>query len=146
MRKKNTISKIRKLKETRKEEIEIEVKEAADKLDIERDKLIAIEKNYEEKLSCFNTNNADGTLDVNRIKSYYEYFTHIDGKIKEQKDVNSQCKKDLNTLKESLVLAHQDQKMFEIMEDKIDKKNLKEKAQSEQKEADFFVLARRLKP
>lgn len=145
MHKINTISKILKLKDSRKQEIEIEVRKAAEKLDEERSKLIKLEKEYQEKLNCFNEKNAEGCLDVDKVNSYYDYFSRIDGKIREQRKIHSIRKNELKEKKDILVNAHKDKKMFEILKEKAIKKDRKEKEQSAQKEADFFVLARKLK-
>jgi flagellar export protein FliJ len=145
MPKKETISKILKLKDSRKKEIEIEVKEAADRLDREEEKLLQLEKDYEDKLDFFKKKNMEGALDAGNISSYYDFFAKIDIKIKEQKGVRSKRQDELAVLKNSLVNAHKDKKMFEIMEDKAVKKEIREKIESEQKEADFFSLSRKVK-
>jgi len=145
MHKINTISKILKLKDNKKQEIEIEVKRAAEQLDEERSKLINLEKDYQEKLTCFNDKNAEGCLDVSKVNSYYDYFARIDGKINAQREIHNTRKNELKAIKDVLINAHQDKKMFEILKEKAVKKDKKEKEISAQKEADFFVLARKLK-
>jgi len=145
MHKINTISKILKLKDSKKQEIEIEVKKAAERLDEERSKLINLEKDYQEKLNRFNENNAEGVLDVDKVNSYYDYFSRIDGKIREQREMHTKRKNELKEIKDILINAHQDKRMFEILKEKAVRKDIKEKELSAQKEADFFVLARKLK-
>lgn len=145
MPKKETISKILKLKDSRKKEIEIEVKKAADRLETEEEKLLHLEKEYEDKLDFFKKKNIEGGLDAGNINSYYDFFSNIGNKIKEQKKIHSKRQDELAVLKNSLVNAHKDKKMFEIMEEKAVKKELREKIESEQKEADFFSLSRKVK-
>ncbi|HDH10918.1 MAG TPA: flagellar export protein FliJ [Nitrospirae bacterium] len=145
MRKTETISKILKLKDNKKKEIELEVKKAADRVDDEKSKLRAIEKDYNAGLRFFNEKNAEGSLTVNNIASYYDFFTRINSRIDEQKKVHKQVKNELTSLKNTLVNAHRDKKMFEILSDKAIKRDKREKALSEQKEADFFMIARKLK-
>lgn len=145
MPKKETISKILKLKDSRKKEIEIEVKEAADRLDREEEKLFQLEKEYKDKLEFFNKKNMEGSLDAGNINSYYNFFSNVDIKIKEQKEVRSKRQDELAVLKNSLVNAHKDKKVFEIMKDKAVKKEIREQIESEQKEADFFSLSRKVK-
>ena len=143
MRKTETISKILKLKDNKKKEIELEVKKAADRVDDEKSKLTGIEKDYNDSMRFFNEKNAEGLLTVNNIASYYDFFTRISGRIDEQKKIHNQRKNELDSLKNTLVDAHRDKRMFEILSDKAIKKDNMEKALSEQKEADFFVIARR---
>ncbi len=145
MRKLNTISKILKLKDNKKQEVELEVREASDRLDDERDKLLGMENEYQQKLESFNRKNSDGSLDINNITSYYDYFARIEGRVKKQKEHFAVRKKELDVAKDNLINAHKDQKVFEILKDKAVKSDQKEKAESAQKEADYFILTRKLR-
>lgn len=145
MRKIHTISKILKLKDNKKQEVELEVKEATDRLDEERERLISLEKEYQERLESFNRKNDDGSMDIDKINSYYDYFSRIDGRIKKQKVIHAERKNALENAKNNLVTAHKDKKIFEILKDKAVRSDLKEKAESAQKEADYFVLTRKLR-
>ena len=142
MRRTKTISKLLKLKESRKKEIEIQVKKAADRVDEEKSKLIKLEKDYNETMRFFDEKNTNGSLTVNNVASYYDFFSGINGKIDEQKRIYAQSSDELRSLKDSLVSAHQDEKMFEILNEKAKKRELKEREVSEQKEADFFMITR----
>lgn len=145
MRKTKTISKILKLKESKKREIEMEVKKASDRVDREKEKLNALEKDYCDTLECFKEKNMEGSLDSSKISSYYDFFSRINGRIKEQKKIHTQRKNELKTLKNTLINAHKEKRMFEILTEKEVKKDMREKAVSEQKEADFFTLARKMR-
>jgi len=145
MRKNRTISKLLKLKDSRKKEIEIEVKKAADRVDEEKSKLNTLEKDFTDTLDIFNEINFEGTMDVNNINSYYDFFSRINGKIDEQKRIHDHHESELKSLKSNLVEAHKEKRVFEILNEKAIKKDLKEKLSSEQKESDFFAISRRLK-
>ena len=145
MRRKKTISTILQLKDSRKKELEIEVKQASDKVDTEISRLHALEKDYSDSLDCFSEKNSEGTLDIHNLNSYYDYFSRINGRISEQKENHKQCENELKSLKSSLVSAYRDKKAFEILHDKAVKKDQKEKSDSEQKESDFRAMTRRSK-
>ncbi len=145
MRKNRTISKLLKLKDNRKKEIEIEVKRAADRVDEEKSKLNSLEQDFTDTLEFFNEENFEGSMDVNNINSYYDFFSRINGKISEQKKVHEHHNNELKSLKNNLVEAHKDKKVFEILNDKAIRKDIKEKQSSEQKESDFFAVSRRSK-
>ncbi len=145
MRNISTISKILKLKDGKKQEIEIEAKKAADRVDEESTKLKSLENDYQNELKKFNDKNSAGALNIDKIISYYDYFARIDGKIKAQKVIHLKRKNEHNVIKEHLINAHKDKKMFEILKGKAVKEHLKEKESSAQKEADYFVLARKLR-
>lgn len=145
MHKKRTVSKILKLKDNRKKEVELEVKKASDKVDEEKDKLNALEKDFSDSMSSFNEQNSGGSMDVHNINAYYDFFSRINGRMSEQKKIHEKRKSELNTLKNDLADAHKEQKVFEILNDKAIKNEHREKLKAEQKEADFFAISRRLK-
>jgi flagellar export protein FliJ len=145
MRKNRTVAKILKLKENRKKEIELEVKMAADREEEEKTRLKALEKNYIDTLEYFSEKQGEGSLDINKLISYYDFFSRINGKIDEQKKIHTECQSELAGLKDSLVHAHQEKRMFEIINDKAVMTEHKENLRAEQKENDFIALSRRVK-
>jgi len=145
MSRKETISKILKLKDSKKKELEVEVKKAADRAETERSKLLALEKDYNDTLDVFNEKNSDGSLDASNLSSYYDFLSRIDNKIREQKVILSKRQEELSAMKRLLVNAHKDKKVFEIMKEKVVRKELRARFESEQKEADFFSISRKLR-
>jgi flagellar export protein FliJ len=145
MRKKAALSKILKLRDNRKKEIEIELKKAADKVYEEESKLHALESDYTENLKFFNEKNEKGSIDISKLNSYYDFFSRINSKIKAQERKHAECQDEFNDIKNNLVNAHKDKKAIEILSEKIAKKDIKEKATNEQKENDYLALIRRLK-
>jgi len=144
-RKKGTISKILKLKDSRKKELELEVKIAADRVDEVESEINTLQNDYEDKVRYFNENNDKGSIDINNINSYYDFFSRINGRIDEQKEVHAQRRIELKSLKDSLVNAHKDKRVFEILNEKAMKEDQREKSSSEQKETDFIAITRRMK-
>ena len=145
MRKNRTVAKILKLKENRKKEIELEVKMAADREEEEKTRLKALEKDYVDTLEYFSEKQGEDSVDIHKLISYYDFFSRINGKIDEQKKIHTECQNELASLKDSLVHAHQEKRMFEIINDKAVKIEHKENLKSEQKENDFIALSRRVK-
>ena len=145
MRKNKTITKILKLKENKKKEIELEVKRASDREEEEKTKLKALENNYVDTLKYFSEKHEGGSLDINNLISYYDFFSRINGKIDEQKKIHTECLNELACLKDTLVNAHKEKRMFEIINNKAVKREHKENLNSEQKENDFIALSRRLR-
>jgi len=145
MRKNKTITKILKLKENRKKEIELEVKRASDREEEEKTKLKVLENKYVDTLKYFSEKHEEGSLDINNLISYYDFFSRINGKIDEQKKVHTESLNELACLKDTLVNAHKEKRMFEIINNKAVKREHKEDLNSEQKENDFIALSRRLR-
>ena len=138
-----TISKVLKLKDNKKKEIEIEVKRASERVDEEGSKLQSLEEDYLNTFRYFNEKHRDGSLDISNLISCYDFFSRINGKINEQKKVHNQCQNELAHLKDILVSAHKEKKVFELLNDKAVKREQKERLEGEQKENDFFALSRR---
>ena len=138
-----TISKVLKLKDNKKKEIELEVKKASDRVEEEKSKLQSLEEDYLDTFRYFNEKHKDGSLDISNLVSCYDFFSRINGKINEQKKVHIQCQNELAHLKDTLVTAHKEKKVFELLNDKAVKKEKKERLDGEQKENDFFALSRR---
>lgn len=145
MHKNKTISKILKLKSSKKMELELEVKKASDRVDEERSKLHGLEKDYTETLEVFTNKSSEGSMNASNINSYYDFFSRINGRINEQKIIHDQRQSELKSVKHNLVEAHKDKKAFEILNDKAIKKDIRGKMSLEQKESDFFAITRRLK-
>jgi len=144
-RKKGTISKILKLKDSRKKELELEVKIAADRVDEVESEINTLQNDYEDKVRYFNESNDNGSIDINNINSYYDFFSRINGRISEQEEVHAQRQVELKSLKDSLINAHKDKRVFEILNERAMKEDQREKSSSEQKETDFIAITRRMK-
>ena len=104
-----------------------------------------MQNDYEDKVRYFNESNDSGSLDINNINSYYEFFSRINSRIDEQKEIHTQRRIELKSLKDSLVNAHKDKRVFEILNERSIKKDQREKSLTEQKETDFIAITRRLK-
>jgi flagellar export protein FliJ len=146
MSKKNkTLSKLIKLKENRKIQIELEVKKAADSVEEEQNKLNELEGNYENSVGNFAERQADSVLNAGNMSVYYDFFSRINRRIKDQEKECSRSQDNLEKSKDRLVDAHKEKKAVEMLNDKQIKKELRERSVSEQKETDYFSLIRRIK-
>ena len=126
-------------------ELELEVKEAADRVDEAESQIMTLQIDYEDKVKYFNESNDKGSLDINNINSYYDFFSRINGRIDEQKKVHAERQVELTSLKDSLINAHKEKRVFEILNEKAMKADQKEKSLIEQKEIDFIAISRRMK-
>ena len=116
--KKRTISKILKLKDSKKKELELEVKIAADRVDEAESEIKTLQNDYEDKVKYFNESNEKGSIDINNINSYYDFFSRINGMIDKQKEVHVERQGELKSLKDSLINAHKDKRVFEILNER----------------------------
>jgi len=145
MRKKETVGKILKLKDTKKKEIEIEVKKAHTRADEERSRLQSLEKDYNERLQYFRENHGEGEYRAKEVIAHFEMLNHLDEKITAQRKVHSESETILQSLEKLLIEAHREKKAVEILDTKITKQQQKERALAEQKELDYLGVTRKIK-
>lgn len=145
MKNRKTLSKVIKLKDNRKKELELEVKKALDVLDEAEKRLGQLEGDYENKKMEFNKKNADGGMDVDKLNGYYDLFSYLDRTIEEQKKDCLSKERDLEKIKHKYINAHKDKRALEIINDKAIAKEKREALQSEQKENDFISIARKVR-
>lgn len=145
MRKKETISKILKLKDNKKKEIEINIRKAYERVDEENSRMDSLQNDYNNRLNYFREVHKEGVFNARDVISHYEMLSHIDEKIEEQKRVNIECENVLRSLEETLVEAHKDKKAIEILDDKITRQERKKMALAEQKELDYLGVTRKIK-
>jgi len=143
--KKKTISKILKLKDSRKKELELEMKHAADRVDETETEIRTLQNDYEDKVRYFNESNEQGSIDINYINSYYDFFSRINSRIDEQRKVHAQRKVELKSIKDSLINAHKDKRVFEILNERAINEDRRSRTLTEQKETDFIAISRRMK-
>ncbi len=142
MRKTETLSKILKLKEEKKKELELEVKDMTEKVDAEHSKLYAFEKEYSDTLNLFERKNSEKYINAYDITSIYNYLSHTSNLVRNQKKTCLQKLNELSSLNNLLIAAHKEKKMYEKLTDKANKKELKNKTDSEQKETDYISISR----
>ncbi len=142
MRKRRTIAKILKLKQNKKREVEIEVKKASDRFDEAEARLNSMKNDYKENRESLNDAR---NMDARNVDSLYSFFTRLNESIDQQKNVCSEKQNELAAVKDTLIDAHKDEKMFEIMNDKALDEEKKERGKKEQDEADFFAVSRKLR-
>ena len=145
MRKKETISKILKLKDARKKEIEVEVKKANQRADEEKSRLHALEEDYNDRLNLFREAHKEGVFCARDVMTHFEMLSHIDEEISAQRKVHVESENILQSLEKTLLEAHKEKKAVEILDSKITRQQQKEKAHAEQKELDYLGVTRKMK-
>ncbi len=122
--------------------MEIEVKKAHDRVDEEDARLQSLENNYNETLESFNS---AADMEVKEVNDFYGFFLRLNESIEKQKDVCSDRINELEQVKDGLITAHKEEKIIEIMRDKVVNEEKKEREKTEQKEADFITVSRKVR-
>ena len=143
MKKQKTVSKIIEIKEYTKEQLEAEVKKARERLNLEQEKLETLETAYGKTNADFMRKQTRGTMPVHEVELFTTYLKHIGRQIDQQKAAVARVAEDLDRKEKAMIEAYKEQRLFEILHDKILQGQIKEAALGEQKESDYNFLARK---
>jgi len=145
MRKSKTISKILRIKDNKKRELEFEVRKASEKAEAEKVKLQTLKQEYMNAVRLFDEKRGRDSMDINDVISFHDHFFTINAMIDIQKKNYYERMRELELIKNSLVDAHKEKKLIEILNNKVFSKEKREEAVLEQKEKDFFAISKRLR-
>jgi flagellar export protein FliJ len=143
MTRQKTVSKIIEIKEYTKEQHEAEVKKARKHLNLEQEKLEILEATYAKTCADLTQKQASGTMPVHEVDLFTTYLKHVGRQIDQQKSVVSRYAEELDRKEKAMIEAYKEQRLFEILHDKIVQGQIKEAALGEQKETDYNFLARK---
>jgi flagellar export protein FliJ len=142
-RRQKTVSKILEIKEITKDSLEAEVRKAQERLNAEQKKLDVLEATYNKTNADSTARQMRGTIPVHEIELYYTYLKHISKQIELQKTIVSIRAGDLDKKRKEMVAAYKEQRLIEILHDKITHDQIKIMDRCEQKESDYNFLARK---
>jgi flagellar export protein FliJ len=142
-KKQKTVSKIIEIKEHTKEQHEAEVKKARQLLNREQEKLETLERNYSKTCADLTQKQSSGTMPVHEVELFTTYLKHVCKQIDQQKSVVSRHAGELDKKEKAMIEAYKEQRLFEILRDKIVQGQVREEALGEQKETDYNFIARR---
>lgn len=143
MTRQKTVSKIIEIKEYTKEQHEAEVKKARQHLNREQEKLESLETSYAKTCADLTQKQANGTMPVHEVELFTTYLKHVGRQIDQQKSVVSRHAEELGKKEKAMIEAYKEQRLFEILHDKIVQGQIKEEALGEQKETDYNFIARK---
>ena len=142
-RRQKTVSKILEIKEFTRDQIELEVKKAQERLNHEEEALGALERTYQKANSDVTKRQMGGTIPAHELELCYNYLKHLGKQIEQQKKAVAVRAAELAEVKKAMVEAYKEQRVFEILQDKIAREQVKEASLGEQKEADYQYLTRK---
>lgn len=145
MNKIDTVSKVLRLKEHRKEEIEHEVRNVTDMINLIRKEIDSLEQRFSEATMLFNEKQNKGDVGINELGLFYNYFHQLNDEMTASKKEMAEKLAELDHRREELLEAYKEKKIMEILKGKIEQEDKREKEQSAQKEMDFLFLAKRKK-
>jgi flagellar FliJ protein len=143
MNKIRTVSKVLRIKEWKKEDLEAEVKKVTELIRMEKALLTSLEKTFDEALDMYEERQGDPSLHAQELELFSRYFSQLSERIERQKAAVIRRLAELEEVRLSLIETHRDKKLLEILEKKMLQEDLRQKEMAEQKEMDFLFLLKR---
>ncbi|MFA5073263.1 MAG: flagellar FliJ family protein [Nitrospirota bacterium] len=144
-RRQKTVSKVLELKGFTREQLQSEVKECWEAYQYEKEKLDTLESELSTHLEEFRQKQDRGTVGIREMDLFYTYFQHLERHVQQQKECVHIRRKHLDTKLEAMHEAYKEQRLMEILRDKIVCSEVRATMHREQKETDYQFLARRTK-
>jgi flagellar export protein FliJ len=143
MTREKMMSKVLEVKEIRREQIEAEVRKARERLTAEQQTLEGLEQAYTATCVELTDRQMAGTLPVCEIDVYYAYIKQLCRQIEQQKDIILTRQREVDARKSDMVEAYKEQRLVEILHDKIVCQEMKRAGQTEQMDMDENFIMRR---
>ena len=142
-RKQKTVTKVLELKGFTREQMKTEVKKARDDFNHEKEKLDCLEEELKVHHEEFSRKQDRGAMGIRELDLFYMYFEHLSKLVDQQKKCVLVRQTDLDEKQREMNEAYTEQRLMEILHDKIVHEELRATIQGSQKEADYQFLARR---
>lgn len=142
-RKQKTVTKVLALKGFTREQMKVELKKARDAFNEEKAKLDCLEQELRAHHEEFSRKQDRGSLSVREMDLFYLYFDHLNKLIEQQKKCVLVRQEDLGEKERGMQQAYTDERLIEILHDKIVHEEVRATLQHDQKEADERFLTRR---
>ncbi len=120
-----TVSRILEIKEFTKDRLESEVRNAQQRLNLEQDELDSLESTYFSTSMNFYDKQLSGTMPVREADLYGTYLNHLGKQIEQQRRIIALRAAEYDKIQKSLVDAYMDQRLFEILQNKISYEQIK---------------------
>lgn len=143
MSREQNISKVLELKGFTREQIEAEVRKIREHVNSEQEKFDALERTYKMTCDSFACRQKDNAMPVQEMDLFYEYLKHLTKEMERQKKVVALRQAELDKRQKAVVEAFKEERLVEILHDKIQSAEARAADRMEQKEADSAFLMRK---
>jgi flagellar export protein FliJ len=143
MTREKMVSKVLEVKEIKREQIEAELRKARERLSAEQQTLLNLEQAYQENSIELTDRQVAGTLPVREMEVYYAYLKHVGKQIQQQKEIILLRQREVDDRQKGMVEAYKEQRLVEILHDKIICQEAKQADQAEQKNMDAEFIMRK---
>jgi flagellar export protein FliJ len=143
MTREKMVSKVLEVKEIKREQIEAEVRKAREKLSAEQRVLEGFEQAFTATCVELTDRQVAGTLPVCEMDVYYAYIKQVCRQIQRQKELILIRQREVIEREQGMVESYKEQRLVEILRDKIVCQEVKLAGQAEQKYMDAEFIMRK---
>jgi flagellar export protein FliJ len=143
MTREKMVSKVLEVKELKREQVEAEVRKARETLNVEQQKLHDLEQAYKANSVELIDRQMAGTLQVREMDVYYAYLKQVNNQIQLQKENVLIHQREVVDREKGMVEAYKEQRLVELLHDKIVCQEAKLAGQTEQKNMDAEFIMRK---
>jgi flagellar export protein FliJ len=143
MTREKMVSRVLEVKELKREQLEAEVRKARERLSAEQLKLQDLEQAYKANSVQLTDRQMAGTLPVREMDVYYAYLKHVNRQIQLQKEIILIRQREVDDREKGMVEAYKEQRLVEILHDKLVCQEAKQAGQAEQKNSDAEFIMRK---
>ncbi len=130
------------LKEWRKEEIELEIERIQQSIDREEARLRDMEAEFSGNLEDFRSNRAGEAISPDSLRVFHSYFNSMHTKMAQQRESIERKIAELERTRELLVEAYREKMLVENLQGRLLCNETRERTRKEQKELDFLYTSR----
>ena len=143
MTREKMVSKVLEVKELKREQLEAEVRKTREKLSSEQQKFQELEQAYKANSVELTDRQMAGTLPVREMDVYYAYLKHVNRQIQLQKEIILIRQREVDERVKDMVEAYTEQRLVELLHDKLVCHEAKQAGQAEQKDMDAEFIMRK---
>ncbi|MDA8172577.1 MAG: flagellar FliJ family protein [Nitrospiraceae bacterium] len=126
-----------------KEQMSMEMRKTRERLQVELNKLDGMKVKLAENMETMDSIYSRGDVDTERLELLSNYVIYLDKRIKEQETRISEILNEVEIKQSSLRNAYREERVFEILRNRIADEELRERQSIEQKELDFNTVTRK---
>ncbi|VAX32921.1 hypothetical protein MNBD_NITROSPIRAE02-1656 [hydrothermal vent metagenome] len=140
--KSDSLNNLLKLKEWRKEEIEMEINRLQGIINQEEARLKTMESELSGNLETFKNHQIQDVIDPGSLKTFHSYFSHMNIKMYQQREAIVKKIAELDETQKLLIEAYKEKMLVENLKGKLCMNETRENNRKEQKEFDFIFTTR----
>jgi len=140
--KSDSLNNILKLKEWRKEEIEMEINRLQGIINQEETRLKTMETEVSGNLETFKNHQIQDIINPGSLKTFYSYFSQMNLKMCQQREAIIRKIAELEETQKLLIEAYKEKMLVENLRGKLCLNETRENNRKEQKEFDFIFTTR----